>query len=85
MMIKRLVFAMFVVVGLANAKDIVYFSFGVNLGAPLCVRERVVYVDKEPAVIVVRHRPVYYYYPSERVIIVEKQKRWKKHKHWDWD
>lgn len=86
---KRLILAILgltIMQGFSHAGDHVKVFFGFNFGVPTCVEERVVYVDRSPEVIVVKPRPMYYYQPYERVIIVEKHKHkhWKHH-HWDWD
>ncbi len=72
--------------GIGKAGERVYFSFGVNLGYPSCPEKRIVYVDRDPEVVIIKPKPIYYYAPYERVIIIQKHgpKHWKRHHHWDW-
>lgn len=71
------------VCGFSHAGDRVYFSMDFNL-APSCPEKKVVYVYPRSEFVIIRPSPIYYYYPQERVVIIEKRKGWKKHPRWDW-
>ncbi|SNZ16523.1 hypothetical protein [Hydrogenobacter hydrogenophilus] len=79
---RKLIVAFLLVSGVSLAHDRVFFSLGVNLGAPHYCPERIVYVER-PVVYRPYYPPPVYYVPVERVIIIHKHKHWK---HWkDWD
>ncbi|MDW8295164.1 MAG: hypothetical protein RMK21_07450, partial [Aquificaceae bacterium] len=65
------------------AGDRMYFSVDFNI-VPSCPERKVIYVQPRPEVVLIKPSPIYYYAPQERIVIIEKGKKWKKHPRWDW-